>query len=394
MSQAKRQDTAPGAGSVDRRSFLAAAAIPGALGAAASVVQAQDAAGFTPLFDGRTLAGWTIEEGHESSFSVKDGAIVAHESAMPPTWLRSQGQYENFEATGEFFVKGWMDSGFCFHAPEHGRITQTGLQLKLFAYGDRVPMNNSVGSIFGVVPPRTANVRQDAWNDFRILMDWPRLRVWMNGEPIHDLDVESVPELRYRLRRGYFGITTTSYPMPFRNLKVRELPAREEWITLYEDPQDLANWVVTEGEPRMQALGKVLRTDGHGEFGIRQTFQDFEMHLYVRGSRGHNGGVMFRRVGAGETRKNYEIQIHDIEEAHYPTGSLYHYCRSIYPRLEPEKWFFMQVVVKDRFCLVRVNGDTVTEYDKLDRVEEGRIEMQAHTQGHWLEYKHIRIKRI
>jgi hypothetical protein len=52
------------------------------------------------------------------------------------------------------------------------------------------------------------------------------------------------------------------------------------------------------------------------------------------------------------------------------------------------------VVVKDRFCLVRLNGDTVTEYDKLDRVEEGRIEMQAHTPGHWLEYKHIRIKRI
>jgi hypothetical protein len=394
MNQGKRQDTAPGSGSVDRRSFLAAAAIPGALGATASAAQAQDAAGFIPLFDGQTLAGWVIEEGQDSSFYVKDGAIVAHDSAMPPTWLRSRGQYENFEATGEFFVKGWMDSGFCFHAPEHGRITQTGLQIKLFAYGDRVPMNNSVGSIFPVVAPRTANVRQDAWNDFRILMDWPRLRVWMNGEPIHDLDVESVPELRYRLRRGYFGITTTSYPMPFRNLKVRELPAKEEWITLYEDPQDLANWVVTEGDPRMQALGKVLRTDGHGEFGIRQSFRDFEMHLYVRGSQGHNGGVMFRRVGTGDSRKNYEIQIHDVEEAHYPTGSLYHYQRSVYPRLEPEKWFFMQVVVKDRFCLVRVNGETVTEYDKLDRVEEGRIEMQAHTPGHWLEYKHIRIKRI
>jgi hypothetical protein len=394
MSQGKRQDTAPGSSPIGRRSFLAAATIPSALGATAMAAPTKDADGFISLFDGRTLDGWVIEAGHESSFSVKDGALVAHESAMPPTWLRSQGQYENFEATGEFFIKGWMDSGFCFHAPEHGRITQTGLQLKLFAYGDPVPMNNSVGSIFGVVPPRTANVRQDAWNNFRILMDWPRLKVWMNGEPIHDLNLESVPELRYRLRRGYFGITTTSYPMPFRNLKVRELPAKEEWITLYEDPQDLANWVVTEGDPRMQALGKVLRTDGHGEFGIRQNFRDFEMHLYVRGSRGHNGGVMFRRVGAGDTRKNYEIQIHDIEEAHYPTGSLYHYCRSIYPRLEPEKWFFMQVVVKDRFCLVRVNGDTVTEYDKLDRVEEGRIEMQAHTAGHWLEYKHIRIKRI
>jgi hypothetical protein len=33
-------------------------------------------------------------------------------------------------------------------------------------------------------------------------------------------------------------------------------------------------------------------------------------------------------------------------------------------------------------------------YDKLDRVEEGRIEVQAQTAWHWLEHKHIRIKRI
>jgi len=394
MIQDERNSAALSSHSIGRRGFLAAAAIPAAIGVATPVAQAQSNSGFTDLFDGRTLAGWSIEEGPESSFHVKDGAIVAHESAMPPTWLRSEHEYENFEATGEFFVQGWMDSGFCFHAPEHGRITPTGFQLKLFAYGDKVPMNNSVGAIFPVVAPRTAAVRQDAWNNFRIVMDWPRLQVWMNGEQIHDLDVESVPELRYRLRRGYFGIATTSYPMPFRNLKVRELPSKEQWITLYEEPKDLANWVVTEGEPKMQALGKVLRTDGNGEFGIREKFRDFEMHLYVRGSHGHNGGVMFRRVGAGETRKNFEIQIHDIEEAHYPTGSLYHYKRAIYPRLEPEKWFFMQVVVKDRFCLVRVNGETVMEYDKLDRVEEGKIEMQAHTSGHWLEYKHIRIKRI
>lgn len=128
MSQGKRQDTAPGSGSVDRRSFLAAAAIPCALGATTPAAQAQEAAGFIPLFDGHTLAGWVIEEGQDSSFYVKDGAIVAHESAMPPTWLRSQGQYENFEATGEFFVKGWMDSGFCFHAPEHGEQQQPGGQ--------------------------------------------------------------------------------------------------------------------------------------------------------------------------------------------------------------------------------------------------------------------------
>ena len=377
---------------MDRRRFLTAAGLVSAL-APTRAAEAQSEGAFVPLMDGRTLAGWVIEEGPQSSFYVDNGAVVAHRSASSPTWLRSEREYENFELTGEFFIKGWMDSGVCFHAPLHGRITETGLQMKVFANPDPVPAPHSMGAIFPVVAPRKINVRQ-GWNEFRILMDWPRLRVWTNAELIHDLDVESVPELRCRLRRGYFGITTTSYPLPFRNLKVRELPAKEQWIKLYEDSSDLANWSATQGAPRLEALGQVLRTDGLGEFGIKPAFRDFELHMYVRGSQAHNGGVLFRCTGEGRQRKVYEIQIHDVEEAHFPTGSLYGYKRSVYPRLEREKWFFMQVVVKDRSCLVRVNGDTVLEYGQLERVEEGRIEFQAHSAGHWIEYKHIRIKRI
>jgi len=265
--------------------------------------------------------------------------------------------------------------------------------MKVFANPDPMPEPHSMGAIFPVVAPRKINVRE-GWNEFRILMDWPQLRVWANGELIHDLDVESVPELRYRLRRGYFGITTTSYSCPFRNLKVRELPSKEQWTTLYEDAEDIANWVVTSGNPHLEALGKVLRADGQGEFGTKGRFRDFELHMYARGCRVHNGGVQFRCVGQGAQRKLYEIQLHDVEEAHFPTGSLYHYKRALYPRIEPEKWFFLQLLVKDRYCMVRINGDTILEYDKLDHLEEGRIEMQAHTRGRWLEYKHLRIKRL
>ena len=64
------------------------------------------------------------------------------------------------------------------------------------------------------------------WNTFRIVMDWPRFRVWTNGEPIQDLDVETVPELRHRLRSGYLGLESLSYPIRFRNLRVRELPSK------------------------------------------------------------------------------------------------------------------------------------------------------------------------
>jgi hypothetical protein len=51
-------------------------------------------------------------------------------------------------------------------------------------------------------------------------------------------------------------------------------------------------------------------------------------------------------------------------------------------------------VVQGRRCLVRINGDTVLEHDGLDNIEAGRIELQAHDAGRWIEYKEIKIRRL
>jgi hypothetical protein len=43
---------------------------------------------------------------------------------------------------------------------------------------------------------------------------------------------------------------------------------------------------------------------------------------------------------------------------------------------------------------VRVNGDTVLEYDKLENLSAGPIALQAHDTGRWTEYKHILVRPI
>ena len=357
--------------------------------------QAAGEPGFLSLFDGRSLEEWTVEEGPETAFYVDDGAIVVHPSAGYPTWLRSKREYENFDFRGEFFVKDWTDSGIYLHAPEHGRPMWCGMEIHLFHQVDEKPRPESMGAIFPVVAPSKVNVRNKGeWNDFRILMEWPRLRVWTNGEAIHDLDVEAVPELRQRLRKGYLGLQSLSYPIRFRNLRVREMPAGVAWTPLYEGREDFAKWHVSQGKPGFQAVGSVLYSDGVGHFATNEKFRDFEFQTYVRHAQHHNGGVMFRTEGRGNAGRHYEIQLHDVEGAHYPTGSLYTIRRAAYPRIEAEKWWLFQLRVKDKSCLVRIDGETVLEYDQLDNLEEGPIELQAHAAGRWTEYKHMHVRRI
>jgi hypothetical protein len=374
---------------MNRRQFLSTAAVPGLLAAQAET-------GFVPLFDGKTLRGWKIKEGPETAFYVNNGDIVVHDSAGFPAWLSSEKQYENFDFRGEFYIKGWMNSGLYIHAPEHGRNIWCGMKINIFQDRDDPPKPESMGSIFPLVPPLKVNVKNKGeWNSFRILMDWPKLQVWTNDEMVQDLDVESHPELRHRLRRGYLGLESLSYANRFRNLRIRELPLKQSWETLYESPADFDKWFVSEGEPKFQALGEVLHGDGLGHLATRDQFRDFELQMYVRHVKHHNSGVLFRSTGRGlKSERHYEIQLHDVEGAHYPSGSLYHFKRSIYPRIEPEKWFLLQLMAKGPNCLVRINGENVLEYDRMDNVEAGPIELQAHDRGKWTQFKQIRIRRI
>jgi len=373
---------------MNRRSFLTTLAVPALAGAQASE------SGFTSLFDGKTLKGWTIREGPESAFYVDNGEIVVNDSANFPAWLRTDKQYENFDFRCDFFVKGWINSGVYIHAPEHGRNTETGMKINIFHKQDHAMLPESVGSVFPLVPPLKVTVKnRGEWNSMRILMDWPQLRVWINDEIVQELDVESVPDLKHRLRTGYIGLESLSYPIRFRNLRVKELQSKDKWEALYESPSDFTKWEVNDGKAIWTQPGEILRSDGLGHLRTKEQFRDFKLQLYVRASKHSNGGVLFRAKGSGQ-EKHYEIQIHDVEGAVYPTGSLYGYKRAIYPKISPEEWFLLQMVVKDSYCLVRINGENVCEYDKMEILEPGHIMLQAHQTGRWLEYKHIRLQRI
>ena len=382
---------------MNRRTFLAMAGVaPAAVRALQSQSQAAEP-GFISLFDGQTLNGWSVQEGPPSAFKVQDSAIVVDQGSNFPTWLRSDTQYENFDFRCEFFLQGWMNSGVYLHAPEHGRNMWVGMKINIFHQKEAELRPESAGSIFPIVAPRAVNVRnQGEWNALRVLMDWPRLQVWMNDSLVQDLDVETVPELRHRLRRGYLGFESLSYPIRFRNIRIRELPARETWEMLYGGPDDFAKWQTSTGKPTFEPRGAILRGDGNGQLATRQTYRDFVLHLYIRGVAHHNGGVMFRSIPQTPTARSqsYEIQLHDVEGAHYATGSLYSIKRSVYPRIEPEKWFLFQLVAQGPRCLVRINGENVLEYEGLQNLEPGRIELQAHDPGRWIEYKEIKIRRL
>lgn len=360
----------------------------------AGLLQAEGEGGFQALFDGRTLNGWKVEDGPATAFRPDGEDVVVTEAGNSPTWLRSEKSFENFELRGEFFVKGWIDSGIYLHAPLHGNAQDSGLCIKLFHKKEQ-PKLEGMGAIFPVVAPKLVNVKDGGtWNAIRVKFDWPSLQVWSNGELIQDIDCEKHPELQWRLREGYLGLQSLGYPIRFRKMEIRELPAKVRWQPLYGAPSDFdANWQVEEGKAKWQPIGSTLRADGLGHLATKERYRDFALQMYVRASKHSNGGVLFRAEGSGR-KPHYEIQLHDVEGAVYPTGSLYGFRRAKYLRVPPEEWYLYQMFVKDRRCVVRINGETVTDYDAMENLNAGHILLQAHQEGRWIEYKDVRIRVI
>lgn len=104
-------------------------------------------AGFTSLFDGRTLEGW---RGDMTLWSVKDGVISGGSDKEIPmdTFLISEKPYGNFELR---FKYRWLtpkgNSGFMFRSHQvDGNFAMTGYQSNVVPKGERIERFNMLYS--------------------------------------------------------------------------------------------------------------------------------------------------------------------------------------------------------------------------------------------------------
>ncbi|MBD3266082.1 DUF1080 domain-containing protein [bacterium] len=361
----------------------------------AAIAGAETEAGFTSLFNGKNLDGWEIEHGNSKTFQVKNGVIYCPGSSNFPAWLRSEETYENFDLRFEFRMDGWCNSGMFFHAPLHGRNSRVGFEFQI-DHKRKEPISiKTCGAIFDVLPPKTNAVGPNkSWNQARILMDWPSLKCWLNGELIQDINVEEHEELKYRLRSGYLGLQDCGYRGWYRHIRIKHLPGKEHWTTLFNG-RNLDGWYVEGSGAKWRVRRGVIRAwDGTSYLVTKSEYRNFELHTYVRTAEHANGGIFVRwNTLKGGDRGN-EIQIENIPDSNYPTGSLYNYVRADQPRYRDGEWFPMQIRLNESHLVVRVNGETVVDTHEFPTIREGKISLQMHKNNSWIEFKDIKIKKL
>jgi hypothetical protein len=255
--------------------------------------------GFTPVFDGTTLAGWVNVNCAPETWSVRDGMI--HCEGTPTGALRTERQYENFILELEWrHLKAGSNAGIFIWAsplPAVGVPFLRAIEVQVLDHGYGNTENYTThGDVFAIhgasmkpfppskgmrsFPTEKRSKPSPEWNHYRITCQDGTIRLAVNGK-----EVSGGSDAVWR--KGYLGLESEGGPVDWRNLRIKELPASgataeqtaplaEPWQNLY-DGRTLRGWRAVDGWKPSD--WKLRAAANAGALASERELADFDLQL-------------------------------------------------------------------------------------------------------------------
>jgi hypothetical protein len=190
---------------------------------------------FTPLFDGKSLAGWrklTTFTGEDGKWEAVDGNIVGRqEPAGKGGLLVTEKEYSDYEVYAEVKGEYPIDSGFFLRTQPDAKSYQITLDYR--PEGEMGAIYSHMGGGFLVHYPAGMDMwKKGEYNTVaaRIEGQPPKIQAWINGVRVQNFTDALVDGKERVPRTGVFGIQVhegaASGPdnrIFFRNIMIREL---------------------------------------------------------------------------------------------------------------------------------------------------------------------------
>jgi hypothetical protein len=186
----------------------------------------------TPLFDGKTFAGW--EGDTEKTWKIEDGAIVGGslDTTVPRNeFLCTKKSFGDFELKVKFKLVGdraKANAGVQFRTkriPNHHEVSGYQADVGQGYWGalyDESRRNKVLAAPAKEVIEKAAKL--DDWNEYTIRCEGPRIRLWLNGTLTVDYT-----EMDEKIdRAGIIGLQIhggAKAKAYYKDIRIEELPA-------------------------------------------------------------------------------------------------------------------------------------------------------------------------
>jgi hypothetical protein len=217
--------------------------------------------GFTSLFDGKSLAGWTLVGKKGDGYGVKDGVIFCARGGGGN--LLTEQEFSDFVLRFEFKLEEGSNNGIGIRAPLSPAVSTLGMEIQILEEGAALagkwgPLHDTQfhGSVYDVIPARKGALRKPGeWNSEEITGRGRQIKVVVNGQTILDADLNTVTN-RATLEkhpgilrdRGHIGFLGHDDYIEFRSIQIKELPIDQPentpppGFTALFNGRDLTGW--------------------------------------------------------------------------------------------------------------------------------------------------------
>jgi hypothetical protein len=205
-----------------------------ALAAVAALVPAAPAddppAGFTPLFNGKDLTGWTfLNAKNKEVWGAENGVLYC--SGGGGGWLMTEKDYADFELQFQYKLPKMGNSGVALRAPMMGDPAYQGIELQLIDEANWKGLRpvQLTGSIYDVVgPSKDATKPFGEWNRMHVMAKGRHVTVELNGTATIEADLDKYEghfQKHPGLTRkdGRLGFQSYNFRVEFKDIFVKPL---------------------------------------------------------------------------------------------------------------------------------------------------------------------------
>lgn len=315
--------------------------------------------GWTKLFNGKDLRGWT-QRGGKAKYRVEKGEIVGETvPETPNSFLCTDADYGDFVLELELKVEAGMNSGVQFRSlskPDYQDGRVHGYQMEV----DPSPRAWSGGIydegrrdwlyIPNINPAGKKAFRPGAWNRYRVEAIGSVIRTWVNGIPVAHLIDGLTPKGFIALQvHSIYGDMRPGMQIRWRNIRIQtanlkpsplddiavvnllpnNLSEQEKkqgfkllfngenfdgWRAVHSTEMSGKRWQAVDGEIR---VGKSDGSETGNDIVTREQFSAFELVFEFKLSEGANSGIKYfvneKFDAGGKSGIGLEYQILDDE---------------------------------------------------------------------------------
>jgi hypothetical protein len=208
--------------------------------------------GFTRLFNGKDLTGWVYgqrgngaENKSGKGYQIENGVLFSTKDDGGN--LYTEKEYADFVFRFDFRLTENANNGIGIRAPLVGDAAYVGIEIQVLDDGGsqytKLQPYQYHGSIYGMVPPKRGFQKPvGEWNSEEITAQGRHITIKLNGTAIVDANLDDVkdPEMLRTHRdltkpegsrgiantKGHIGFLGHGARVEFRNMRIKELPAR------------------------------------------------------------------------------------------------------------------------------------------------------------------------